>query len=243
LTAARRPAPSSTLPARDLVDVRLADILSKPGCPPCRGRADAQARFLDGWLYERVNDVRTRRELDETRGLCDDHLHALLAADRARAGGGLGTAILYDAMLRIRLHQLTRAHGERGRGRSKRLSEAAAPPACLVCKEAAAGEQAVLDGLLWHLGDPAWAEATAAAPLCLAHLRDLMSAGSGDARWAPVEARQLARVHALQERLVAFAHLSSHDRRHLRTAEQEASVDEAAALLGRDRRAGGADRR
>jgi len=237
LTAARRPAPSA-LPARDLVDVRLADILGKLGCPVCRGRAETEQRFLDGWLYERVNDVRTRRELDASRGLCDHHLHALLAADRARAGGGLGTAILYDAMLRVRLHELTRAHGERGRGRGKRLAEAAAPATCMVCLEAASGERVILEGLLAHLGDPAWSEATAAAALCLAHLRDLMIAGSGDARWAPVEARQLARVHALHERLVAFAHLSSHDRRHLRTAEHEASVDEVADLLGRDRHTG-----
>jgi len=236
VTAARRPAASSGLPARDLVDVRLADTLSKPGCPACRGRADTEARFLDAWLYERVNDVRTRRELDETRGLCDDHIHGLLAADRDRAGGGLGTSILYDAMLRIRLHELTAAHSSKGRGRGKRLAEAAEPPGCLVCREAAVGERTVLQGLLSHLADPAWAEATATAALCLPHLRDLMSAGSGDERWAPVEARQLARIRELHERLIAFAHHSSHDRRHLRTPEQEASVDEAAALLGRDRR-------
>ena len=41
----------------------------------------------------------------------------------------------------------------------------------------------------------------------------------------------------LRERLVAFAHHSSHDRRHLRTPDQEASVDEAARVLGGDRRA------
>ena len=241
MTAARRAAPSA-LPARGLVDVRLADTLGKPGCPACRGRAETEQRFLDAWLYERVNDVRTRRELDDSRGLCDAHIHALIAADRARAGGGLGTAILYDAMLRVRLHELTRAHGERGRGRGKRLADAASPPMCMVCREAASGERVVLEGLVAHLGDPAWTEAIAAAPLCLAHLRDLMAAGSGDARWAPVEVRQLARIRELHERLVAFAHLSSHARRHRRTAEQEASVDAVAALLGRDRRAGGPDR-
>jgi hypothetical protein len=69
-----------------------------------------------------------------------------------------------------------------------------------------------------------------------------MAAGSGDVRWSPVEARQLARLRELHERLVAFAHLSSHDRRHLRTPSHEASVDEAAALLGRDRSVAGPER-
>lgn len=227
------------LPVRDLVDMRLADLLARPGCPACRGRSAAEERFLDAWLYERVNDVRTRQELDVSRGLCEPHIHALLAADRERAGGALGTAILYDAMLRVRLHELTVAHAARGRGRGKRLADAAAPPGCLVCREAATGERTVLEGLIGHLADAAWAEATASAPLCLPHLRDLMVAGSGDARWAPIEARQLARLHDLQRRLQGFAHHASHDRRHLRTPEEEASVDEAAALLGRDRRPGG----
>ena len=237
VTTERDPAATRHLPARDLVDVRLADTLGRAGCPGCRGRLDAEARFLDAWLYERVNDVRTRRELDESRGLCEPHVHALLAADRERAGGGLGTAILEEAMLRLRLHELVSAHHERGgRGRRKRLADADAPPACMVCREAAAGERMVLSGLLGHLGDPAWAAAIAEAPFCLRHLRALMDAGSGDARWAHVEARQLARLHALADRLRAFAHHSSHDRRHLRTADEEAAVDEAAAALGGERR-------
>ena len=236
MTAARRLDAPSSLPARDLVAVRLSELLAKPGCPICRGRADAERRFLDSWLYERVQDVRTRRELDETRGLCDDHIHGLLAADRARAGGGLGTSILYDAMLRIRLGELVHAHGQRGRGRGKRLAESAEPPACLVCKEAASAERVTIDGLREHLGEPAWADAIGRAALCLGHLRDLMRLGSGDDRWMPIEARQLARIHELQTRLVAFAHHSSHDRRHLRTDDQAASVDEAAQLLGGDRR-------
>jgi hypothetical protein len=223
------------LPARDLVDVRLAEILSARGCPACRGRAAAERRFVDAWLYESVNDVRMRRELDETRGFCDRHIHALLAADRARAGGGLGTSILYEAMLRIRVAELSAAHAARGRGRAKRLSDAATPPRCMVCREAATGERDVVEGLLAHLGDPAWAEAIGSAACCLPHLRELMAGGSGDPRWAPIESRQIARVHAIQRRLQAFAHHSSHDRRHLRTPEEEASVDEAAALLGRER--------
>jgi hypothetical protein len=64
----------------------------------------------------------------------------------------------------------------------------------MVCREAGSGEQHVLEGLRGHLADAAWAEATAVAPLCLAHLRDLMTRCAGDARWAPVEARQLVRV-------------------------------------------------
>ncbi len=226
----------SALPARDLVDVRLADLLGLDGCPVCRSRTDAEARFLDAWLYERVQDVRTRRQLDETRGLCGPHIHALLAADRARAGGGLGTAILYEAMLRVRLDELAAAHAARGRGRGKRLAAADAPPDCLVCRETAAAESATLDGLASRVAQPAWAEELGDAALCLGHLRAMMRRGADD-RWRAVEARQLERLAALRERLRLFAHHASHDRRHLRTADQEASVDEASAALGGARRA------
>jgi hypothetical protein len=49
--------------------------------------------------------------------------------------------------------------------------------------------------------------------------------------WPPAEARQIARLQALRDRLGAFAHASAHDRRHLQTDDNRAAVDEAADLL------------
>jgi hypothetical protein len=50
--------------------------------------------------------------------------------------------------------------------------------------------------------------------------------------WPSIEARQLGRLRDLRDRLERFAHASAHDRRHLQTDDQRASVDEAADLLG-----------
>ena len=50
--------------------------------------------------------------------------------------------------------------------------------------------------------------------------------------WPAIEGRQLKRLHELRDRLDRFAHASAHDRRHLQTPDQVASVDEAADLLG-----------
>jgi hypothetical protein len=47
-----------------------------------------------------------------------------------------------------------------------------------------------------------------------------------------VEAHQVERLEALRDRLAAYAHASAHDRRHLQTDDQRASVDEAADVLG-----------
>jgi hypothetical protein len=55
----------------------------------------------------------------------------------------------------------------------------------------------------------------------------------------PVEERQLERLRALRDLLGAFVHASSHDRRHLQTDPQRASVDAAADLLAGSGGAGG----
>lgn len=54
----------SDLPAHNLAYVRLADLLEGPGCLVCAARARAIDRFLESWLWESVNDVGARRELD-----------------------------------------------------------------------------------------------------------------------------------------------------------------------------------
>jgi hypothetical protein len=80
--------------------------------------------------------------------------------------------------------------------------------------------------------DDDWAEAASVAPVCLAHLLALMDVRPAPPTWAAVEARQVARLEALRDRLAAYAHASAHDRRHLQTDDQRASVDEAADVLG-----------
>ena len=83
------------------------------------------------------------------------------------------------------------------------------------------------------------AEAVAAAPFCLEHLVALVDRRSVPDWWPPIEERQLERLRELRDRLDRFAHASAHDRRHLQTPDQVASVDEAADLLGGPSRAPG----
>ena len=69
------------------------------------------------------------------------------------------------------------------------------------------------------------------APFCLDHL----VAGGPAALPAVVAARGGLPAGAaadLRDRLERFAHTTAHDRRHLQTEDQRASVDEAADLLG-----------
>jgi hypothetical protein len=222
----------SDLPTRDLASVRLAELLGASGCPGCRERQLVVERYSEAYLYESVNDVRFRAELDTARGMCGEHVREMLRADRRQAGGALGPAILLDAMLRIREAELRAAAGARGPIRSRRIREATRPAECPVCAEVTQRVEGILRHLVRLTAEPAWADAVGGADLCLEHLLAMMAAPGRPSAWEAAERRQLERVHRLRERLIAFADHSAHDRRHHLTADERASVDEAAAMMG-----------
>ena len=219
------------LPARTGADVHLSDAFERPGCPLCHERSRAEAAYLEALLAESVNDVPFRRALDAARGFCAMHSRAVLEADRRRAGS-LGAAILLRATLVARLRDLEALHaGAGGWSRARRVGAASRPPACPACRRVSEADAAIVEGLVKLTEDAAWAEAVALAPLCLEHVVALMDRRSVPEWWPPIEGRQLERLRALRDRLDRFAHASAHDRRHLQTADQVASVDEAADLL------------
>jgi hypothetical protein len=222
------------LPARSGADVHLADAFGLPGCPLCRELDRTEATYLESILSESVNDIAFREALDTARGFCAVHARGVLAADRRRSGS-LGAAILLRATVMARLRDLDAAHAANGRARAKRLAEAARPPACPACVRLARNDAGLLDGLALLVADPAWASAMAAAPFCLEHLLALLARRPVNGTWGDVENRQLERLRELRDLLDRFAHASSHDRSHLQTDEQRASVDAAADLLSGDR--------
>lgn len=92
-----------TLPARDLLDVRLSAAFAAGGCPICGVRARSERGIIDSILSERVLDVPFREGLERREGFCQRHLRELIVADRAGSGTILGSSILYGAMLARRL--------------------------------------------------------------------------------------------------------------------------------------------
>jgi len=229
---------TSRLPARTGADVHLADAFERPGCPLCRERDRAESAYLEAILAESVNDVPFREALDAARGFCAAHSRAVLDADRRRAGS-LGAGILLRATLRPRLRELEAMHAAGGWSRARRVGDASRPPACPACRRVAESDAAVVEGLVQLAEQPAWSEAVASAPFCIEHLAALVDRRSPPAWWAAIEERQLQRLRTLGDRLDRFAHASAHDRRHLQTPDQVASVDEAADLLGGPARGAG----
>ena len=220
----------ASLRVRSGADINLADAFGLPGCPLCRERRRTEAAYLESILSESVNDIPFRQAFDEARGFCARHARAVLDADRARAGS-LGASILLRATLVARLRDVEAATTARGWARSRRVADARRPPVCPACERVATADERSVETVVRLTKDDDWAEAAAAAPFCLAHVIALMDVRPPPP-WAAVEARQVARLEALRDRLAAYAHASAHDRRHLQTDDQRASVDEAADALG-----------
>jgi hypothetical protein len=158
----------------------------------------------------------------------------VLAADRRLSGGMLGTSILYASIVRARMREVAEVVQARGRARASKAAALARPPECPICAHVRTTVSATCQRLVALAADPAWADAIGRAEVCGAHLSDLLARSGGRGPWHEVEARQAERLSALAERLDRFGHHSSHDRRHLMTADEAASVTEAARFLGGD---------
>jgi hypothetical protein len=192
-------------------------------------------RYIEGFMYESVNDVAFRATLDAARGFCGPHTSDVLTGGRHVTGGMVGSAILFGAVMRVREGELRAVHAAGGLSRGRRTQDALRPPACLVCAESASVDAAAVTSLLRLAREPEWAAAIGDAALCLEHLTALMAASGRPPGWNSIEDRQLARVGALRELVQAFAHNASHDRQHLTTEEQTAAPAQAAAFLGGSR--------
>jgi uncharacterized protein DUF6062 len=141
----------SGVPGRDIAYHRLLEALGAPGCPVCSLRRVAVHRYLDGVLYESVNDVNLRRALIRSRGFCPEHAWELV--DFADS---LGTAIIYTDQIARALGDVQDARGRSGGKRSlaaRDLMRRRAPEApCPACRVADDVTMRYLSVLIQHIG-------------------------------------------------------------------------------------------
>src|SRR5574341_1501685 len=79
----------------------LRDALAQPGCAICRLKAQAVEQYLDGLLWESVNDPGVRANIRQTRGFCHEHAWRLV-----RNGASVGVAIIMQDVLQNLLKML-----------------------------------------------------------------------------------------------------------------------------------------
>ena len=221
------------LPARDIVDVRLAAAIKLGGCAICAVRARSERATLDAIIAERVLDIGFREGLEREHGFCRRHSAELLEANR-QTSGSLGSSILFGAIIERRVAALREALRARGRSRRQRLAEAGRRPPCIACSQGASGVDVAIGRLVVRSADPAWASAMLEIPFCLDDFTALLAAAGDEAAMAPIAEQHLTRLENLRRRLDGFVDHSAQDRRHLLMDEERAAADEAARLLGGD---------
>ncbi|MDR5694821.1 MAG: DUF6062 family protein [Armatimonadota bacterium] len=164
------------IPGDDLIFVKVREALSFGGCPICWLANRAAQRFLDGFLYERVNDPGARKEFLTSRGFCLHHAWALQQFYDA-----FGVAIVYRHLLQELLQEL-RLFAERtpisgfrrdARESAARLRSALLPKrACPACEVARSTEETALAALLERLNDLEVQERLSTTSwLCLPHFQ------------------------------------------------------------------------
>jgi hypothetical protein len=224
---------SGELPARDLVDVRLAAAIRLGGCAVCAVRARSERATLDAIIAERVLDIGFREGLEREHGFCRRHSAELIEANR-EASGILGASMLFGAIVERRLAALRDALRVRGRSRRQRLAAATRRPPCIACSQGASAVEIAMARLVERSSDPAWAVAVREIPFCLDDLTALLAAAGERASFAPIAEHHLDRLETLRQRLAGYADHSAQDRRQLLTDEERSAADEAARLLAGD---------
>ena len=222
-----------------LADDRLADLLVGDGCPICGFRAQASRRYLGTILREGVTDRGIRGELDAAGGYCRRHSRELLVADREESGGGLGTAILYGSIVRRRLVAFDAISTAARRRKPAAIAAARRQPACPACRAVESAVTGAVARLVELAAAEDWAAAIGRGEFCLEDLLALWNAAiaagaASDGPWAPILQAQRDRIAVIERDLAGFVHHSSHDRRHLKTEAEIASVDRGRRLLGGD---------
>lgn len=143
-------------PQKHLEYFALVDSLQAARCPLCEHVAGRVDRYIDGILFEFVNDVGFRQRLARGGGLCNHHAYQL-----ASKGDALGSVILFASAITV---LSGRAFGPRRRGGPARLI-------CPVCSHALENEDRYLRTFLAFADDDEVRTALEASPgFCLPHL-------------------------------------------------------------------------
>jgi len=140
-------------------------------CAFCSLERRALHQFFDGLLYEKVTDPGIRSSLVKSGGFCPRHAHML-----AGFGDALGTAILYEDQLKLRLEALKKMRTPVASRRAPHNSDRRGLIVCPACRFEEKMQRAHAQTLLQGLSDPEMVEAFAHSPgLCFLHVTLVMN--------------------------------------------------------------------
>jgi hypothetical protein len=179
----------------------IRDACAKDGCPLCRLEYLAADKYIDGLLWDAVNEPALRGRIDNARGFCNAHGWRLV-----RRGAALGVAIMTRGVVHTLLQltdnpeqiagspslwqRLGRADGNSGAARLATNLQPQEP--CLICAHVAVMKQEVLRTTSQTMtGDHGLAMPLANSDgLCLDHLRQVLALAPPDEAAALLKAQR-----------------------------------------------------
>jgi hypothetical protein len=177
---------------RDSTAFEVRAALGQPGCPVCRLAVRSVGRWLASVAYDQVNDIELRNELRAARGFCNVHAHRWLA----EVHSVLGTAIVYEDLLKASLRELLAENVSRGGlWRAILGAQGADVGNCPACRAQTEAEERFLAALLaTATADSRALEASEG--VCLRHVRAALRSGG------PGAERVLQHTRSAIERLL-----------------------------------------
>ena len=190
------------------------EIRKAKHCALCSLERKAMHQFFDGLLYERVTDPGMRKALVKSAGFCPRHAHML-----AGFGDGLGTAILYEDQLKLRLEALRKAKSPLRKHRAFRQTAERGETLCPACLREEQMRARHVQMLLKGLSDSEMASAfESSMGLCFPHFSLAAEQAEDSAVKSMLVRVQAENVKRLLVQLKEF--IDKHDYR--RTAEDYA---------------------
>jgi hypothetical protein len=203
----------------------LRQAFSEPGCALCRLLAQHADGYIEATLWELVNDIDGRAELNKARGYCNEHAWRLV-----RYGASLSAGILMDGVLAtvlrvieevefeaqpaFSLHQVWRTfNASQPNPATGKLVEALGPQIpCPVCTAVDESEKYYLAALLKHIaGSEGLGVAYQASEgLCLPHFRLALAGVSDEEIFKALVKAQRAVWQRLRAHLSEFIRKKDH---------------------------------
>ena len=177
----------------------LLESFAEKGCPVCHLLVKSLERYLDGLLYDSVNDPKTREVLRKSKGFCNNHAWRLKSL-----GDGLGTAIIYrdilshlhSRMRTVPANKLSQYMEGTAKGRFFRPSKRTAG-SCPACLALGRNEKRYLGVLTENIDDGQFNSAYKASDgLCLSHfLKAVKMVKKKEHRDFLIQMQKIGRAH------------------------------------------------
>ncbi|RME72047.1 MAG: hypothetical protein D6784_14150 [Chloroflexi bacterium] len=218
----------------------LQQAFQEAGCPFCRLLNRTADQYIDGVLWELVNDPDIRQELSRSRGYCPRHAWLLV-----RHGASLGAAILMEEVITTLLDLLAQARfdppppaglgrlfGQRQTGGGDALADELSPQTdCPVCALTRTTEARYIRALLDHLPEllPYYQNSHG---LCLPHFRQVLRQTQDPTTFNHLRRAQQAAWKRLQHHLREFIRKNDHNVREPFGVEGDSWLRAIEAIAG-----------